>query len=296
MANEKAADILVTGFEDADLRLLLDALAAAGRSAASGDAVNDAEAPIVLAAAYDERGLRGMRAAALEDARPWCFCVRAEDRGLIAAAALAREGCLLLLPPSDRELKRLLSALDEDAKDKTSGDAAFLGLERLEADFSWRTDSFEVSRVCRRISRLLAEAGFYESRASEDECALSLEEALVNSVEHGNLELDSSLRPDDSLQEDLYEAEREKRLADAAYGSRLIRMSLRIAEEEAVIAIEDEGRGFDTSKIDSSPSGLDVSGKGFWLIKQPFDAAEYNSKGNVLTLTRRRPKTRPGVR
>jgi anti-sigma regulatory factor (Ser/Thr protein kinase) len=287
MADE-TIDILLTGFAEADLRPILAALAALGRKATSGDVVNDNDAAFVLAAAYDERGLRSMRAAALEDTRPWCFCVSAQDRALIAAASLAREGALLLLPPEGRELKRTLSTLAEEARERSSGDAAFLGLSRLEADFSWPTTAFDVSRVSRRISRLLVEAGFYDSRAGEDECALSLEEAFVNSVEHGNLELDSSLRPDDSLQEDRYEAEREKRLADPAYGGRRIRLALEIAEEEAVLTIEDEGPGFDTSGLDDSPSGLDVSGKGFWLIKQPFDVAVYNAKGNKLTLTRRR--------
>jgi anti-sigma regulatory factor (Ser/Thr protein kinase) len=129
--------------------------------------------------------------------------------------------------------------------------------------------------------------------SGEDECALALEEALVNSMEHGNLELDSSLRPDDALGEDRYEAERAKRIADPAYGERLIRMRVTIGPDEAVIVIEDEGPGFDTSKIDDSPSGLEVSGKGFWLIKQPFDAAAYNEKGNQLTLARHRPQAPP---
>lgn len=293
MANDTIADILLTGFADADLRPVLDALAALGRRATSGDAVNDNGPALVLAAAYDERGLRGMRAAALDDTRPWCFCVSSDSRALIAAASLAREGALLLLPPESRELKRVLSTLAEEAKERSSGDAAFLGLSRLEAHFSWPTAAFDVSRVCRRISRFLTEAGFYDSRAGEDECALALEEALVNSVEHGNLELESSLRPGDSLQEDRYEAEREKRLADPAYGDRLIRLRLEIAEEKAVLTIEDEGKGFDVSKLDETPSGLDVSGKGFWLIKQPFDAAMYNAKGNELTLTRRRHSTKP---
>ena len=67
------------------------------------------------------------------------------------------------------------------------------------------------------------------------------------------------------------------------------RATLAISGDAATIVLEDEGAGFDASKIDASPSGLDVSGKGFWLIKRPFDEAAYNSKGNKLTLVRRRP-------
>jgi hypothetical protein len=241
-------DILLTNFAESEFRLLRDAIGGLGRRAVPGDPVNDSSPAFVLAAAYDETSLRGNRAAALEEARPWCFCVPASERSLVAAAASAREGRMLLLPP--------------DARERSAGNAAFGGLRALTAEFLWKTSSFEVSLVCRRIARLLAESGFYIDRAGEDECALSLEEALVNSVEHGNLGLDSSLRPEEPLQEDRYEAERERRLADPAFGDKPIRATLAIEDDAATIVLEDAGEGFDTTKIDASPSGLDVSGKG----------------------------------
>jgi anti-sigma regulatory factor (Ser/Thr protein kinase) len=292
MGEKPASDILLSGFSEGDATAMRGALGGLGRAAAPGDPVNDADSAFVLAAAYDETTLRGNRAAAMEAPRPWCFCVPASERSLVAAAAAAREGRMILLPPEQRELKRALSALSEDAKERSAGDAAFSGLGRLEADFSWKTSAFDVSRVCRRLARLLAESGFYSDRDGEDECALALEEALVNSVEHGNLALDSSLRPEDPLQEDRYEAERERRMADPAYGDRLVRITLSIAGDRATLELEDEGEGFDTSSIDAEPSGLDVSGKGFWLIKRPFDEAAYDSKGSKLTLVRRRRAAR----
>ena len=293
MNEEATVDILLTGFNEADLPCMIEAAQALGRSAITGDPTLTTGPCLVLAAAYDETGLRGHRAAAIEDARPWCFCVPALDRGLIAAAALSREGLMLLLPPQSRELKRLLVALGEEAKERNGGDAAFSGLETLEAAFSWKSSAIDISRVCRRLARLLGESGFYRDRSAEDECSLALEEALVNSVEHGNLELSSTLRPDSPLDEDLYEVEREKRAADPAYGDRLVRVRLCIHGPEARIVLEDEGRGFDTSKLSETPSGLEVSGKGFWLIKRPFDAALYNEKGNSLTLSKLRPPAMP---
>jgi len=291
MASETRIDALLTNFSDGDMRALRDALGVLGRSAIPGDPVNDSGSALVMSGAYDETALRAGRAAAMEDRRPWCFCVPASERALVAAAAQAREGRMLLLPPESRELKRVLSALVEDAKEWSSGKAAFSGLRRLEASFAWKTREVDVSRVCRRFARLLSEAGFYADRSEEDECALALEEALVNSIEHGNLGLDSSLRPDDMAMEDRYEAERERRLADPAFGDRLVRAELLMEGGEAKITIEDEGEGFDTSGIVEGPSGLDVSGKGFWLIKKPFDEAEYDAKGSKLTLVRRRPRS-----
>lgn len=288
MSGGASSDVLLTGFNEVDVPAVSDAIVALGRKVVAGDAVNDTEPSLVFAAAYDETALRGQRASALDNPRPWCFCVPASDRTLVAAASFAREGRMLLLPPEARELKRLLSALAEDARERSSGDAAFSGLQRLEAEFSWKTSAFDISRVCRRLARLLAESGFYADRAGEDECALALEEALVNSVEHGNLELDSSLKPDQALDEDRYEAERDRRMADPAYGDKLVRISIAIANGRAELVLEDQGAGFDTTKLDGGPSGLDVSGKGFWLIKRPFDAATYNAKGNSLTLSKLR--------
>ena len=291
MGDDPSAHILLTGFTDADLPALRDAIGALGRSFVVGDPASDSSPALVFTAASDESALRNQRAAALDDPRPWCFCVPADSRSLVAAASAAREGRMLLLPPDNRELRRLLSALAEEVKERGAGDATFSALERLDADFSWKSSVFQVSRVCRRVAQLLTESGFYSDRQGEDECALALEEALVNSVEHGNLALDSSLRPDDTLGEDLYEAERGRRMADPAYGDKLVRIHISINSEEAKIVLEDEGPGFDTTKVAAGPSGLDVSGKGFWLIKRPFDLAAYNKKGNSLTLSRRKART-----
>jgi anti-sigma regulatory factor (Ser/Thr protein kinase) len=289
MDAKTANDVLLTGFSASDEDAMARALSAAGRRASSGDPVNDPSPCLVFAAAYDESSLRGLRAAALDDYRSWAFCVPKGERGVVAAASAAREGRMILLPPEERELKRALGGLAEDSRERSIGDAAFAALERLEAVFSWKTAEIDVSRACRRLARFLAEAGFYPYSGGEDECALALEEAFVNSIEHGNLELDSALRPEDPLTEDLYEAARAKRLADPAYGGRLVKVELSMGPESARIVLEDQGPGFDTSKVEEGPTGLDVSGKGFWLIKRPFDEAVYNDSGRRLTLVKRKP-------
>jgi len=289
MSAELNREFLLTGFDGADAAVLVAALAELGRGAVEGDPVNDGSPSFVLAAAYDESSLRGQRAAALDDPRPWGFCVPHGDRALVAAACAAREGRMLLLPPERRELQKFLAAVSEDARESGRTGTFFTGMSRGEASFSWKTSDIDVSPACRRISRFLREAGFYADRSEEDQCALALEEALVNSIEHGNLRLDSTLRSDDISSEDLYEAERERRMADPALGGKRIDVSVRVAGDEAAIVIEDQGEGFDVSRLDEAPTGLDVSGKGYWLIKRPFDSAKYDAKGTRLTLIRRRP-------
>ncbi|HOX30832.1 MAG TPA: ATP-binding protein [Spirochaetales bacterium] len=281
--------VLLTGFDAEEERSLAAELARLGREARPGDPVNDPEAAFVIAQARDEGSLRGFRAAALDERRPWAFCVPASDRGLVAAAAAAHEGFLLLSPVLGKELKRALSAMAEEALERSAGDAAFIGLERLEASFSWRSDEIELGKVARSLARILAQAGFYPECSGEDECSLALEEALVNSLEHGNLALDSATRPGEMLEEDRYEAARAARLADPAFGSRRVRIGLSMDGTEARVAVEDEGGGFDPAAIGLGPSGLEVSGKGFWLIKRPFDSAAYEEGGRRLALAKRKP-------
>ena len=112
----------------------------------------------------------------------------------------------------------------------------------------------------------------------------------MNAVEHGNLELDSSLRADDPLMEDIYEAERKRKLDDPIFGGRRISIELAIEDHTATLVLSDEGPGFDTRAMSHEPSGFDVSGKGLWLIKRPFDEVSHNDKGNKLTLVKRKPR------
>ncbi|MDP3180177.1 MAG: ATP-binding protein, partial [Spirochaetaceae bacterium] len=267
------------------------AVAASGRSFSRGDPSLDAGIALVLAASYDRGALRDSRAQAFDDRRPWCFCVHAGDRDMVAAAAAAREGWTLLLPADDRETRKTLADMTEAAKEIVA--AASAGLLRLESSYSWKTSELDITRAGRRLARLIALAGFAPGRAEEDGCALALEEALLNAVEHGNLELDSSLKSADLLVEDLFEAEKARRLNDPSFGGRLVRLSLRADGEEARIVLEDEGRGFDASGIASAPIEARITGKGYWLMRRFFDSADYNAKGNAVTLVKRKASSPP---
>jgi anti-sigma regulatory factor (Ser/Thr protein kinase) len=212
------------------------------------------------------------------------------SRDIVFQISLVRELRLCFLPFEKKELRRLISAMTQQYDDLFSSANVFAGLKAFEFRFEWETAKIKISRVSRFIARELAQAGFYVSAAEEDECVLALEEALVNSIEHGNLELDSSLRPDELAADNPYDTEREKRLADSLFGKRKLYVDIRASDEEARIVIRDEGKGFDTSKLKDylNPSGAEPSGKGLALISRPFDSLEYNKKGDELTLVRKR--------
>jgi CheY-like chemotaxis protein len=117
---------------------------------------------------------------------------------------------------------------------------------------------------------------------------VALEEALVNALYHGNLELSSSLRQDDS---DTYERLAEERRKQPPHCTRRLFVRTRMSRDEAVFVIRDEGPGFDPAAIPdpTDPANLDrVGGRGLLLIRTFMDDVSHNAAGNEITLVKRR--------
>lgn len=116
---------------------------------------------------------------------------------------------------------------------------------------------------------------------------VALEEALVNSVVHGNLEISSSLRDqDDGSFEKMIALRQEK----SPYRQRRVEVIARCWLGEVSFTITDEGTGFDPSGI---PNPLDgdfanrLHGRGMLIMRSFMDSVVYNDTGNQVTLTKR---------
>ncbi len=121
----------------------------------------------------------------------------------------------------------------------------------------------------------------------------ALHEALVNAIEHGNLELRSDLRDKDDRRD--YIALLEKRRKEHPYSLRRVHVRAQFSHAQALFAIRDEGPGFDTSKLPdpTDPANLErVSGRGLYLIRTFMDDVAFNSTGNEITLIKRRKQTK----
>ena len=176
------------------------------------------------------------------------------------------------------------------------------GTAALDHRLSWRSADVEVSAVARYVAQLLQQAGFYGDHGDIDQVALSLEEALTNALEHGNLELDSALRHTPGKSGDAYEELRAVRLDDAAYGGRPLTVVVRLAADRATVTVTDVGAGFDTASAEARlaarrrrpGSAISVeevgagSGKGFDLIAKWFDDVALTEGGRQIVLTRLR--------
>lgn len=117
---------------------------------------------------------------------------------------------------------------------------------------------------------------------------IALEEALVNALYHGNLEVHSGLM--EKSHEDYY-AQVEERSQKSPYRERQIRVDIRVSSEEAVVRIRDQGPGFDPASLPdpTDPVNLDkVSGRGLLLMRTFVDDLQFNERGNEVTLVKRR--------
>jgi CheY-like chemotaxis protein len=136
------------------------------------------------------------------------------------------------------------------------------------------------------------EAGLNRMRLSDEtgliQIAIALREAILNAMEHGNLEADSKLREHDG--QEYYKLLEERRRQDP-YRNRRIHLISRETRDEAIYVVRDEGPGFDPSILPdpTDPTNLEkVSGRGLLLIRTFMDEIHHGDNGRELTMVKRR--------
>lgn len=120
---------------------------------------------------------------------------------------------------------------------------------------------------------------------------IAVEEALLNSLYHGNLEVSSDLRDETH---GAYEALAKERVTQDPYRDRLIHFTVKLTPEFARFVIRDEGPGFDPGSIPNptDPEFLErPSGRGMLLMRSFMDELTYNDSGNEVTLVKAVPST-----
>jgi CheY-like chemotaxis protein len=118
--------------------------------------------------------------------------------------------------------------------------------------------------------------------------ATALTEALVNAIDHGNLELDSALRITDAERYRQLGLDRSRR---EPYRSRRVHVTARIDEFGAKFIVRDEGPGFDPTILPdpTDPENLlKPSGRGVMLIRTFMDQVSFNKQGNEITMIKHR--------
>lgn len=117
---------------------------------------------------------------------------------------------------------------------------------------------------------------------------MALDEALVNAMHHGNLEINSDLKQED---ESNYYEMIETRLEQSPYKNRRVRVEIEFSDHHICIQISDEGPGFDPASVPdpTQPENLHrICGRGLFLIRNFMDQVAHNGEGNQITMTKLR--------
>lgn len=117
----------------------------------------------------------------------------------------------------------------------------------------------------------------------------ALKEAILNAIDHGNLELDSDLREEGDGEK--FYALAAERLKLEPYCHRKITVTSRVSPEQLAFIVRDEGPGFDPQTLpdpEDPENILRAHGRGLLLIRSFMDDVVFNDKGNQITLIKYR--------
>jgi CheY-like chemotaxis protein len=164
-------------------------------------------------------------------------------------------------------------------------------LAQLESHFVLENDRSLLPPLIAYFQEQMARLQLCE-QATRVRVGVAVEEALLNALLHGNLEVSSTLRQQD---DGAYHRLAEERRHQAPYRDRRVHLRATLSRNEAVFVVRDEGPGFDPASLPdpTDPENLEqTSGRGLLLIQTFMDEIAYNRTGNELTMIKRRGDTR----
>lgn len=158
--------------------------------------------------------------------------------------------------------------------------------ERTES-YAIENDVELVMTMSRYLQAVLAETWSLD-KADRMRTGTALEEALLNAMYHGNLEVNSELKDQDH--QAFYALADERRKA-RPWIDRRIYVQISMNAQDAKIVIRDDGNGFDPSLLPDPTDPENLArpfGRGVMLMKAFMDDVTYNEVGNEVTLYRKR--------
>ena len=160
-----------------------------------------------------------------------------------------------------------------------------------EARFELGNDAALIPPLVQDLQQLITRMGLCDE-TGRIRVGVALEEALVNALYHGNLELTAEQLQEASanlLHEDAVDVI-QLRKQEAPYNQRKLYVEAKVTDREATFLIRDEGPGYNpVATVDpSDPTGLQrEGGRGLVLMRTFMDEVRTNEKGNEVTLIKR---------
>jgi CheY-like chemotaxis protein len=158
---------------------------------------------------------------------------------------------------------------------------------RLDYDLALPNDPALIPLLVAQFQEQILRIGLCDLN-SKIRVGIALEEALLNGIYHGNLEVSSDLKQKGT---DEFWRVAAERAETEPYASRRLHVGARLALDEAMFVIRDEGNGFDPGQLadPTNPENLlKASGRGLLLIRTFMDEVSHNENGNQITMIKRR--------
>lgn len=254
----------------------------------------EAHAPDVVVTDLSMPGMNGFElVSALKGRSPRIPVILMTARGSedIAVQAL-REGATSYVPKKRlaQDLLRTVQSIMEASRDDWNQSQLQSCMTRQTYCFTFENDPALVLTLPAYLQPMLGHLGICPDKAQRMRVAVALEEALTNSMYHGNLEVESTLRETD---DEAYFELIQQRRNQLPYSSRRVHVEASFSATEARFTIRDEGPGFDVSQLPdpTDPTNLERPyGRGVLLMRTFMDEVLYNAAGNEVTLIKRQAK------
>lgn len=236
-------------------------------------------------------GLEFVKAVTSQHAVLPVVLMTAHGSGAVAAEAL-RQGAASYIPKSqlaDRLLgtvQRLLGMV----RGQHNYERLVEYQQRAEFTFSLKNKASLIDPVIGLVHDTASAARFSDARGRL-QMAVALEQALLNSLYHGNLELNGQQLAEAREQSALGKRQTvvEQRKSEQPYCDRRILVDIRISREQARFVIRDDGPGFDVRSLPQvdDPTVLEQhEGQGLVLMETFMDEVTFNDKGNEVVMVK----------
>lgn len=189
----------------------------------------------------------------------------------------------------NREPQAVLDALDEAKKHYQDSATVQALTDTIRMEFTLGANPKQIPALVAYLADQCIRIGLVNRHCAK-RIRIALEEALLNAVIHGNLEVSSDLR---QIDEKNYYSEIARKQTLVPYRDRKTLIQVSLSKEEAVFEIEDEGPGFDYKNLPDpfDPENLmRVGGKGLLMMRSFMSEVNHEGRGNRIVMVKRKDK------
>lgn len=221
---------------------------------------------------------------------PVIVLIRREDAPVFQAL---RHGAVNYVPWSflESELADIVESVLLAGEVRRCKNRLLAHLQRQELSFAIGNDTTLIPGIISLFQEILVGVGICET-ADSIRVNMAMEEALLNAIYHGNLEVSSRLRNDPERGDEPYREEIDRRRRVPPFRDRRVLVHATFTPAEARFVIADQGPGFDPSSLPdpTDPANIELaSGRGLLLIRTFMDEVRHNDVGNEITMLKRKP-------